>query len=100
MTDCRTRSEFLIRALRLGFDPDQLIAICGLHARGLGLDAWEELPANDQDEVISDLLDRVEMLNRAGLVLIDGARLEELVRAERTLQHLATRAIERMQEQF
>lgn len=100
MADCQTRSEFLIRAMRIGIDPDQMIGICTRHSRGLGLGEWSELQASDQDEVISDLLDRIEMLHRAGLVLVDATRLHELERSQQTLQHLGALAIERMQQSF
>ncbi len=100
MTDCRTRSDFLIRAMRLGIAPDQLIGICTLHSRGLGYGEWETTSIEVQDEVIADLLDRIDTLGRAGLVLVDAVRLQELERKEQTLQHLAEMAIERMHQSY
>lgn len=97
MAHCQTRSEFLIRAIRLGIDPDQLVSICRTHCLGMGFGDWDAQPATVQDVVAEDLIERIEMLHRAGLVLVDASRLHELERAAQTLQHLGALAIERMQ---
>lgn len=100
MADCQTRSEFLVRAIRLGIDPDQLVSICRIHCHGMGFGAWDVQSGVIQDVVAEDLIDRIEMLHRAGLVLVDANRLHELERSQQTLQHLGALAIERMQQSY